>query len=159
MDSLFEDQIRHLPKATISKEDSYYLGYVDGCDVRLVVEEWEFRIYNYERWSYDSIREWDHEDESWWGDCCIYFSGASDCLDEDTVEYSVPKFDSYIPKEMAIEIAEKCSEELEDIAFVRETDSPYEDRLIPKKELVEFICNALEKVDEYKHNFVFYYYK
>ena len=57
--------IKHLPSHQIMLGDECCLGYDNSYDFWLVFEEWEFRIYTYEWWSYDSIIDWEHENEDW----------------------------------------------------------------------------------------------
>lgn len=122
--------IKHLPKKRISTKDSVCLGYDSNYDFWLVFEDWEFRIYSYEWWSYDSITDWEHEDEDWWEDCCHYFEAVDGCLDLNTCEYLPVKFENTNPEWMACEIWE-ATEDLEDNYSVtsREWDWP-NDKLI-----------------------------
>lgn len=152
MRSLFDNEVRHLPQKIIPAEDSFYLGYVENNDVRLVIEEGEFRVYNYEWWSWESINE-NHYDEWWWVDIGEYFGGGCDCMDRDTCQYSVVEFDSKDAVDMAIELANVCTEELEDTSYVREDNERV------RQNLVDFIRRWMWMVDSYKNSFVYYYYK
>ena len=153
MRTLFDNKTNHLPQKIIPTENFFYLGYTDNYDVRLVIEEWEFRLYDYEWWSWESINE-NHYDEWWWVDIGEYFQGCWDCMDRDTCEYSVVHFDTNNPEEMALELANVCDEELEDTSYVRE-----EDNIRVRQNLVDFIRKGMEKVEAYKNSFVYYYYK
>lgn len=144
--------IKHLPKNRIPLQDRMYLGYVDNYDHWLVVEEWEFRVYNYEYWSWESIEE-NHEDETWRAESCDYFADADGCLDMDTCEYAVPKFEWKDAVEMANEIYTACEEDLEDMSY-----SVY-DWVNPSQQLVDFISRGLLKVKEYQDSLVYCYYK
>lgn len=154
MKSLYSDNaIRSLPKEMIRREDYFYLGYVDGYDTYLVVEEWEFRIYNFEWWSYESIVDWEHEEEDWRCDIGAYFQGREEEMDKDSCEYCVAKFDSNNPLEMALELANVCSEELEDNTYTRADDG------LVKAELVDFLKRWMVKVKKYQNSFAYHYYK
>ena len=144
--------MKHLPKNRIPLQHRMYLGYVDNYDHWLVVEEWEFRVYNYEYWSWESIEE-NHEDETWWAESCDYFTDADGCMDVDTCEYTVLKFEWKDAVEMANEIYTACEEDLEDVSY-----SVY-DWVNPSQQLVDFISRGLFKVKEYQDSLVYCYYK
>ena len=122
--------IKHLPSHQITREDECCLGYDNSWDFWLVFEEWEFRIYTYEWWSYDSIVDWEHEWEDWWRYCDVYFKGCDDVFDIGTCEYLPVKFENTNPEWMACEIWE-ATEDLEDNYSItsREWDWP-NDKLI-----------------------------
>lgn len=113
MESFFTNPIKHIPDKPIS--DYIYLGYtVDSYDVYLVWEENEFRIYNYEYWSYDSIIDWEHENEDWYENISRYFvSACGDYLDLGSLEYIVPKFEGKDAIDIASEIVNVWEEELD----------------------------------------------
>ena len=150
---LNENVVRHLPKNRIPLQDRIYLGYVDGYDHWLVVEEWEFRIYDYEYWSWDSIEDGDHEEETWWAESCDYFADADGCMDTDSCQYTAPKFEWKDAVEMANEIYTACDDCLEDISY-----SVY-DWVNVSQQLVDFISRGLLKVKEYQDSLVYCYYK
>lgn len=154
MKSLFNNVVKHLPEKPIKRENLFALGYVESYDVWLAIEDWEFRIYNYEWWSYDSIVGWEHEDEDWWCDCCQYFLDTCDCMDKSTCEYSVAEFTNRCPEDMAQELLNICIDQLEDVGIHMEDDG-----WVPSKALIDFIRDWMKKVEKYKDSFVFYYYK
>lgn len=138
--------IKHLPKKCIAREDELCLGYDQSYDFWLVYEEWEFRIYTYEWWSYDSIVDWEHEDETWRDDVCLYFSGADDCFDKDSCEYTPVKFENTNPEWMAFEIWEAVKD-IEDSYSATNNDWDW-----PSDKLINFIV-------EHFRNKVYCYYK
>ena len=152
MTQLFDDEIPHIPKKTI--RDLIYLWYCDWCEAWLCVEDWEFRIYNYEWWCHESLRDWWYEDETWraWAD--NYFYCADECLDVDTIRYSIPMFSSNEPKEMAKELLEACKADLKDTATHLEAVGGW-----PWQALIDFIANWLKKIAEYENRLVYCYYK
>jgi hypothetical protein len=152
MTQLFDDEIPHIPKKTI--EDLIYLWFVDWYEVWLCVEDWEFRIYNYEYWDYNSIVDNWHQDETWRDYADNYFDCACDCLDVDTIRYSIPMFSSNEPKEMAKQLLETCKADLEDTATHLEATSGW-----PWQALIDFIAKWLEKIAEYENRLVYCYYK
>ena len=153
MIDLFDNAIKHLPEIKIPSENMLYLWYTDNYDVRLVVEEWEFRVYNYEYWSWDSIRDGDHEDEEWWGSINNYFDNSWDCLDKDTCEYVPIKFETDIPLDMASEIVSACNF-LADVGNrVLNSDG------WATNDLITFIKDGLIKIWMYKNTLVYCYYK
>lgn len=151
MRGLFYNVVKHLPNKPIKREDFYILGYTDNYDVYLVIEEWEFRIYNYEYWSYENIHE-NHEDEDWRDGVGEYFEGMEDYMDTDTCEYSVAEFENKTPIEMAIELANRCEEDLEDCYNARDWASV-------STRLINFITAWLTKIAQYKWQRVYGYYK
>ena len=153
MTQLFDDEIPHIPKKTI--KDLIYLWYCDWYEAWLCVEDWEFRIYNYEWWGHDRLRDWWYEDETWraWAD--NYFDCADECLDVDTIRYSIPMFSSNEPKEMAKQLLEACKADLEDVAAHLETINGS----WPWQALIDFIANWLKKIAEYENRLVYCYYK
>lgn len=153
MKSFLDNEIKHLPTKRILVGDRMYLGYVDSYDCWLVVEEWEFRIYNYEYWSRDSIQDWEHEDETWWSECDTYFAGPDGCFDTDTCEYVVAEFDSDKPEVMAEELLARCDLDLEDVSY------RISDNNEPSVELINFIKSGLEKIGRYDGSLVYQYYK
>lgn len=153
MKSLFDREKKHLPNKRIPKLDIYCLGYVDNYDVWLVIEEWEFRIYNYEYWSWESISDAWHEDEDWRCGCDKYFEWVWDYMDMATVEYSVAEFTNKDCVDIARELATICEEELEDSRSL--VDWAWN----PTEGLIDFIRNWLKKIAEYKWNLYYTYYK
>lgn len=149
MIKLFEGGTRHIPDEPIM--DGIYLWFVDWFEAWLCIEEWEFRIYNYEYRSYDSIVGWWHEDEEWRNYTLNFFLGAEDCLDIETIQYTVPKFSSMNPVDIAEEIYLACNSELDDISpnIVWENDNP-------SQELVDFIRRWITKI---KNTKTYAYYK
>lgn len=137
MIDLSGDYIKHLPKQQIMLGDECCLGYDNCRDYRLVFEEWEFRIYNYEYWSYDSIVDWEHEEEDWWGDCNDYFKGGDWCLDLNSCEYMSLKFENNNPVWMAYEIWEAC-DALENRYLISDWNDEW-----PNDKLVNFIKEHL----------------
>lgn len=152
MTQLFDDEIPHIPKKTI--RDLIYLWYCDWYEAWLCVEDWEFRIYNYEWWGHDSLVDWWYEDETWWAWADSYFDCADECLDVDTIRYSIPMFSSNEPKEMAEQLLEACKADLEDTATHLEAVGGW-----PWQALIDFITNWLRKIAEYENRLVYCYYK
>lgn len=155
--SFFEWAIKHLPDKTIPREDYISLGYVDWYDVLLVIEEWEFRIYNYEYWGYDAIEDWEHGDEDWYAHIDDYFPWMWDFLDKDTCEYKVAEFESNNPFDMAHEILMACEERLDDMGG-RIYDMSNEITR-PSSELILFMERWLKEVAKYNGSLVYQYYK
>lgn len=152
MIQLFDDEIPHIPKKTI--KDLIYLWFCDWYEAWLCVEDWEFRIYNYEWWCHDSLRDWWYEDETWWAWADNYFDCADECLDVDTIRYSIPMFSSNEPKEMAKELLEACKADLEDTATHLEAVGGW-----PWQALIDFMAKWLEKIAKYENRLVYCYYK
>lgn len=137
----------HLPRHLILREDECCLGYKDSYDYWLVFEEWEFRVYSYEWWSYDSIVGWGHENEDWYSDCDNYFQWADDFLDRETCVYRTLEFENTNPEWMAREIWEACDDILEDCYSITCDDWDW-----PNDKLINFI-------KEHSMNRVYCYYK
>lgn len=152
MRPIIVDCINHIPDKMIKEEDYLYLGYIDNRDVLLAVEDWEFRIYQYEYWSWDSIVDGDHENEDWWCNNDSLFARADGCMDSATCCYSVPKFESDRPIEMAIELAHRCSEDLEDDGNCRDWNGV-------AVKLINFLTSWVEKIKNYNRSKVYAYYK
>ena len=152
MRPITDNCIYHIPEKMIKEEDYMYLGYVDNRDALLVVEEWEFRIYQYEYWSWDSIVDGNHEDEDWWCNNDSLFCRADGCMDWATCCYSVPKFESDRPADMALELANRCSEDLED-------DGNCRDWVFVAEKLIKFLTSWIEKIKDYDRSKVYAYYK
>lgn len=149
---LFNPAIKHLPKLKIPAENMLYLGYSDNYDVRLVVEEWEFRVYNYEYWSWDSITDGEHEDEDWWANIENYFGNGWDCFDKDTCEYVPIKFETDIPLDMASEIILACDN-------LEEVGHRVSEEWLPTDDLITFLKAGLIKIWMYNNTLVYCYYK
>lgn len=151
MINLFDKTIKHIPKKHISTKDCIYLGYTDNYPVWLVVEEWEFRIYNYEEWIEEDLN--DHEDEDWWACVWDFLGDSVSYFDKDTIEYSVPKFENMNnPLDMASEIILAC-DDLEDVSY------RISDWWVPSDELIDFIKHWLEQVSVYNNCKIYCYYK
>lgn len=144
--------IRHLPKEHIPKENIFWLGFWDGYEFLLVIEEWEFRIYNYEYWSDESIYD-SHQDEDWWTSIQNYFWVWDDCLDTDTCEYSVAKFENDTPIAMAGELLAVCREKLDDLNWA------LDDNWWPSTGLIGFIARGIVENMTYGKQKVYTYYK
>ena len=144
MIDLAGDYIKHLPQKRIPREDELCLGYCDNYDYWLVFEEWEFRIYDYEWWSNDSIAN--HEWEDWYDEVDNYFAGGDDYLDKNTCEYMSLKFENNNSEWMAYEIWEAC-DNLEDRFSITDNTDEW-----PNDKLVNFI-------KEHSMNRVYCYYK
>ena len=138
--------IKHLPKNQIALGDECCLGFDNSYDFWLVFEEWEFRIYSYEWWSYDSIVDWEHEDQHWWRYCNDFFKWTDGCLDLDSCEYLPVKFENTNPEWMAYEIWEAC-DDLEDRYSISDWNDEW-----PNDKLVNFI-------KEHLMNKIYCYYK
>ena len=149
--NLLDNGIKHLPNKRISQQNLMYLGYSDNYDIVLAVEEWEFRIYNYEFWSEDSIYS-DHEDEDWRTNVNHYFWTGSDCFDMDTCEYVVAKFENDNPLDMASELILAC-DVLEDVSH------RISDEWVPTDELIQFMKHWLMEIAKYNGALVYGYYK
>ena len=146
IDLVRDSYIKHLPQKCIAPEDECCLGYDNSYDFWLVYEEWEFRIYTYEWWSYDSIVDWEHENEDWRDDMCLYFSGGDGCIDKDSCEYLPVKFENNNPVGMAFEIWEACKTN-EDCYSITNADWDW-----PNDKLINFI-------KEHLLNKIYCYYK
>lgn len=147
---LFDKTVKNIPKKHISKEDCMYLGYVDSYCVWLVVEEWEFRIYNYEEWREEDLR--DHEWEDWWACVWDFFGDSVSYLDMDTIEYSVPKFEEMSPLSIASEVLLAC-DDLEDVSY------SVSDGWIPTDQFLNFIRHWIDEIELFKNWKVYLYYK
>lgn len=137
---------KHFPQKRIKSEDMCCLGYDNSWDFWLVFEEWEFRIYTYEWWSYDGVRDWGYENEDWYEDVNNYFADGDDYLDKDTCEYMSLKFENNNPEWMAYEIWEAC-DDLEDRYSISDWNDEW-----PNDKLVNFITDHIK-------NKVYCYYK
>ena len=146
MIDLARDYIKHLPSKPIPREDLLCLGYRDSYDYRLVFEEWEFRVYNYQWRSMDSIIDSHHENEDWRDDCFTYFKWGDGCLDKDTCEYATVKFGNNNPEDMAYEIWSAC-DDLEDRYSISDGNDEW-----PNDKLINFI-------KEHLLNKIYCYYK
>ena len=145
---------RHLPSKKIPYEDIMYLGYTDWYDVVLVVEEWEFRIYNYEWWSWDSIVDGEHEDDERVADVQNYFGSGSDCFDKDSCSYCIPDFtDGSDINLMAQELYDACSTDLDETTYRLGNGGE------PSNELKTFIRTWLLKIWQYNNTLCYTYYK
>lgn len=153
MIDLDEGAIKHLPEKRISREDSFWLGYADNFDYWLVVEEWEFRVYNYEWRAEESIMI-NHEWEDWWAYCSDYIQSVADCLDKDTMEYTVPKFETNDAEDMAIDLVRACEERFEDVSYNLKNGD-----WTPSELFIKFIRHWLEKINSYNKDKVYCYYK
>lgn len=154
--SLWNNMTRWLPEKRIHLEDFLYLWYVDSCDTYLAVEKWEFKIYEFEWWSYESIQDGWHEDETWWCDINDYFQGVDECMDMDTCEYSVLEpedFETNEPYAMAKELLDVMNQELEDVSYC---SYEWEE---PSDKFVKFIEDGLKKIWKYNKTLVYCYYK
>lgn len=154
MIKLFDDTIWHLPKEHISIDKCIYLGYVECYPTRLVVEDWEFRVYNYEE-RYDEDIFPAHQDEDWRAVVWDYIGNSGVFFDLDTLMYSVPKFESNNPLDMAHEILLACNDELEDVSLEIYDYVGW----IPTPRFVSFIENWLKEIEERKNGKVYLYYK
>lgn len=153
MIDIFEDEIHRLPEKAIPRGDYIYLGYVDGYDALLCVEEWEFRVYNYEFWGEEDILD-NHEDEDWRACRGDYFEWATDCLDKDTLQYTTIMFDNTKDTySMACELLKACESALEDLS--RSIFDEWETR-IPSATLLSFLEGWKQKLNKCK---AYFYYK
>lgn len=59
---LFKESIHHLPRT--DSGSALYLGHTDSYDVMLAVVDGEFRVYRYEYWDEDDIRN-DYPNGEW----------------------------------------------------------------------------------------------
>lgn len=76
--------IAHIPEHMI--RDRTRIGNDnDGFQYVLALEDWEFRVYNYEYGDYMSI---DTADRDNWEDCAIYFNNFDFCLNPTTLAYT-----------------------------------------------------------------------
>lgn len=150
MINLFDKTVKHIPKKHISRHDCMYLGYVDSYCVWLVVEEWEFRIYNYEEWREEDLR--DHEWEDWWGCVWDFFGDSVSYLDIDTIEYSLPTFEEMSPLGIASELLLAC-DDLEDVSYT------ISDGWVPTDAFLDFIRHWIDEIKLFKNWKVYLYYK
>lgn len=150
---LFNNAKHHIPREKIPKENCMFLGYADCRDFVLAIEEWEFRIYSYEYWSWDSITDGEHENEDWWANIETYFWEWDGCFDMATCEYVVPNFQSHNILDMASDLYLSCEDRLEDISYI------IDDEWIPSDALLKFLKRGQEKIREFNDTLVYCYYK
>lgn len=129
---------KHLPQKRITSEDMCCLGYDGSWDFWLVFEEWEFRIYIYEWWSYDNIVDWEHEWEDWYSEVDNYFARVDNFLDTDSCKYFTVEFVNNNPEGMAYEIREAC-DNLEDCYSITCAEWDW-----PNNKLINFIANHIK---------------
>ena len=128
------------------------MGFWDGYEFLLVIEEWEFRIYNYEYWSDESIYD-NHQDEDWWTSIQNYFWVWDDCFDVDTCEYSVAKFENDTAIAMANEFLTACREKLDDVNW------RFDNNWCPSTDLIGFMARGIMENMVYGKQKVYTYYK
>lgn len=143
---------RHVPKEIII--DDIYLWARNDYEYRLAVEWDRLRIYCYEYWSEDTIRD-NHEGEDWWAWLDTVFYWAYDAFDINTMQYNELHFEWKSAEDIARFIVEwvdnKMTDDVNDYLVV---NNDWENK-VPSQRLINLIQKALDKTWER----VYCYYK
>lgn len=149
---LGEDRVVKTPNKQIPLTDYLYLWHNWDNEYNLVIEDWQFRIYDFELWSEDSIND-NYENESWRDYVSRWFEWANECLDRDTLRCQPLDFSWKNTFEITDEILEFVDKYMtDDINGGLYLD--LENR-VPSETLINFIGYGLSKIGER----VYCYYK
>lgn len=140
------DSVVHIPEKQIKAWDYWYLWFWNDKEYVLTIEDWEFRVYQYEYWGEDTIE--DYLDEDWRAYSHDYFEDYGGCMAKDSCKYQT----IFINKktDTNIEIASYIIEAYDRLCCDDMNDSLVEDRATksPSESFIDFIRNKLSKIGE-----------